>query len=154
MFGLSKRSAQNDPVQRFLELLLWMALNDGADKIVLGEPCDELPRVTCKQHGGLGPFLPPDMIKEIENTRNVPIWRRIGGKWYEQPGFSWFLLHDIVQRLCQMPIVQHPNQKQLDYSQSFEQVTQLKSERGEVKVLLRLTLEPNYCYSVTLKKVG
>ncbi|MGD0060042.1 MAG: hypothetical protein ABSD58_11560 [Verrucomicrobiia bacterium] len=149
MFRGAKRSAQNDVVHRYVDLILKMAVDDGVDKMIFGEPCDGLPRETCVME----PFLPAEMIAELNSMKDVPIWRRVNGTWHELPGFSWYLLHEVVRDLGDKIVAQHANKQQATYPNALESIVPLKSKHGGVKVAMTLTLEPNYCYSVTLKKI-
>jgi len=150
MFGLPKNGAQDDLILPFVEMHLQSAVDDGIDKIVFGEPCDDLPREKCTRLGGLEPFLSAEQIAAFNSTRDIPIWRRANGIWYEVPGVPWYLLHQIVRLVGDKIATQRGC---VDLADSIGATLPLKTKHGEINVMVKLSIEPNYCYSVTLKKV-
>lgn len=152
MFGDAKKGGKKDPVEQYIDMILQMALDNGVDKITFGKPGDDLPRETCMRDGWrwLEPFYPAEIIAELNDTKAVPIWQRKDGKWHELPGFPWYLLHEVVRHVGDR-ITAQPARAQL--ADSIESTVPLKSKPGEINVVMTLRLEPNYCYSITLKKV-
>ena len=149
-----------EKLRLFVELELASALDARTDKIVFGEPCDDLPRVTLKAAKAADPKWGGELTEETEfndvipATKRLPIWWRFDGVWHEMPSLPWHLLHMIVRTLGDLIVVNQARDQQMNYHEALEATVPLKRVRdGTLKVSLKLTLEPNYCYSVTLKKV-
>jgi hypothetical protein len=155
MFKGAKKGPQKDVVLRFIELILEMSVNDGVDKIVFGEPCDDLPRVTLQAAMAANPGLAKlDALSDelCPKTKEVPIWQRVHGTWHESAGLPWYLLHEVIRDLGDRIVAQQTDTQRTQNAESLESIVHLKS--GSVYVGMSLTLESNYCYSVTLRKIN
>ncbi|HVM59543.1 MAG TPA: hypothetical protein VMV72_01645 [Verrucomicrobiae bacterium] len=163
MFWKKRRSDCDEPYDRYVRLMLIRALEQGADKIVFGVPSDDLPRHPYRSESDekseeLNRLL--DLIDEGEGkvgtpARGVPMWFRTAGVWDECPGPPWWALHEVVRRAGDLIAAHQTVEQQSNCAEKMEGTVPLKllGDRGIVKVSLTLTMEPNYCYSVALKKV-
>jgi hypothetical protein len=154
MFRDAKKGLQKDVVLPFIELILEKSMNDGVDKIVFGEPCDDLPRVTLQAAMASNPGLAKLVGLSDElctKTKDVPIWQRVHGTWHELAGIPWYLLHEVVRNLGDRIVAQQTDTQRTKHTESLDSIVHLKS--GSIYVGMSLTLEPNYCYSITLRKI-
>ena len=152
MFGFARKRAQGEVAHRYIDGILLMAVQNGADKIIFGAPCDDLPREPRRSEEGVRSELEEETEFEFATgTRKVPLWERFNGTWHEMPGPVWYALHEIVRDLGDRIAALQDANKQLP--DSLEAIVPLKLKDATVKVTMRLALEPNYCYSVTLKKI-
>jgi hypothetical protein len=153
MFGFAKKRTLGDTARRHMDVILWMCVHGGADKIIFGEPCDDLPRETLQgamaSNRGLAKLI--GLRDELcPKAKDVPMWQRVHGTWHELAGIPWHLLHEVIRNLGDRSVAQDVNEQLPD---SLESIVPLKWKGGSVKVAMRLSLEPNYCYSITLKKI-
>ncbi|MGO9526637.1 MAG: hypothetical protein ACLPT4_10015 [Verrucomicrobiia bacterium] len=155
MFGHVKRDTQASAIRKYVDVILKAAVVGGVDKIIFGEPCDDLPRETCPHVDAINPYLPAQVIAAFNNTRDVAIWQRIDGTWHELPGFPWYLLHEVVRHIGDLITLHQRTHQQHDFPDELEATVplELAPERGVAMVSLTLTMERNYCFSVTLKKL-
>jgi hypothetical protein len=150
-----KRDTQAGAIVRYVDLILRMAVTSEVDKIVLGEPCDALPREKCPDIQAILPDLPEGLLAGFENTKHVPMWQRIDGIWHELPGLPWYLLHEVVRYVGDLITRHQRAHQQQDFPSEMEAVVplELMPPHGMAMVSLTLTMEPNYCYSVAIKKI-
>lgn len=162
-----KTKQKEDKLQSFVEQWLRQVVDSGTDKAIFGEPCDSLPRESLAAAKAANPKWgrAMDRFDGLEDEfpdvfgpkpKKVLEWWRIGGVWQEMVGIPWYLLHEFVRRLGDMIVLHQPRDLRLDHSQCLEAVVpvDLGRNRGTVDVKLTLTIEPNSCYSVTLKKIS
>jgi hypothetical protein len=154
------------PEERYIEVSLDRALEGHVDKILYGEPCDNLPRVTLKAAMAADPEwgaamakligLSDELCPEAKGVPMFPVWWRIDGVWHEMGSLPWHLLHGIVRHIGELIYLHQTAEQRNKSAEKMESTVRLKKlgrNGGIAKVSLELTLEPNYCYSVTLKKV-
>jgi hypothetical protein len=149
MFGHVRRDTQASAIVKYVDLILRMAVASGVDKIVFGQPCDDLPCKKCEGIEAILPGLPEGTLAGFKNTKHVPMWQRIDGTWHELPGFLWYLLPDVVRYVGDLITrYQRPHQQQ-DFPEEMEATIplELPPPHGAAMVSLTLTMEPNYCYS-------
>jgi len=95
MFSLKKRVTDKSPAEKYVDLILGLAVRIGADKLVFGVPCDELPRTTAES--GIVRDCFREIAPDTADTMLIPVWARINGNWHEWAGPPWYLLHEIVR---------------------------------------------------------
>jgi len=121
MFAKRNRATDESPIEKYVDLILRLAAQVRADKIIFGEPCDNLPRDTAK----LGQI--PELLRAAfigsPDAMHVPLWARVDGVWHEWAGPPWYLLHEIVRAVGDMHAAD-----------------------------INLAMEPNFCYSLTLRE--
>ncbi len=155
MLGRMKRDTQASAIVHYVDLILRTAVTSGVDKIIFGEPCDDLPREKCSGIEEILPSLPEGILAGFKNTKHVPMWQRIDGSWHELPGIPWYLLHEVVRYVGDLITRHQRSHQQHDFPDEIVAIVplQLPPPHGAAMVSFTLAMEQNYCYSVTLKKV-
>jgi hypothetical protein len=154
----------DSPVDRMAELLLWDAAVRRADKLVFGEPTDDLPRtqppppstahLTAEELELLRRVdeMPIEPLPELPwqtqcdlPVGKLPVWLRLGQQWEEQLPLPLHLFPHLIQSLEKI-MGRSFDTNESDRTLVFRQMTPLKT-----RLRASMRMEKNYCYSVTLQ---